>query len=379
MELGFAEGVGVLLLERLSEAVRNGHRVMAVIRGSAVNQDGASNGLTAPSGPSQQRVIAQALTNARLSPAEVDAVEAHGTGTTLGDSIEAQALLAAYGQDRPEQQPLWLGSVKSNIGHTQAAAGAAGVIKMVKALEHGVLPKTLHSNEPSSRIDWSAGAVSLLRGDVVWPDNGRARRAGVSSFGVSGTNAHLILEEAPPSDGADGEDGSAAEGEHVLADGVVMPWVLSARNDAGLRAHARRLTEHLGRHAAVDMSDVGFSLATRSAFEHRAVVLAGGGKQADLLAGLQAFADGEPSPDVIEGVVGSSGQGVVSCSRARARSGREWHSSCATARPYLPNRCGGVPMRSVLMSIGCSRMCCEGRGVRPDSIASMWCSLRCSR
>ncbi|MFF8775434.1 SDR family NAD(P)-dependent oxidoreductase [Kitasatospora sp. NPDC015120] len=339
---GWAEGAGVLVLERLSDARRNGHPVLALLRGTAVNQDGASNGLTAPNGPAQQRVIRAALASARVTADGVDAVEAHGTGTRLGDPIEAQALLATYGQGRPEGRPLWLGSIKSNIGHTQAAAGVAGVIKMVEAIRRGRLPATLHLDAPSPHVDWTAGAVELLAEAREWPQAGRPRRAGVSSFGISGTNAHVILEQAPPADAPATSDAPSPSGAPSTADapasaealstpgapgvperpGAAGPvaWPVSARTAPALRDQADRLLAFAADLPGEQLAEAGAALAvTRTAFEQRAVVL--GSSPAELADGLRALAAGADSPELLRGTARSGRTAFVFTGQGSQRVG----------------------------------------------------------
>jgi acyl transferase domain-containing protein/acyl carrier protein len=333
----WGEGAGMIVLERLSDAQRNGRNILAVVKGSAINQDGASNGLTAPNGPAQQRVIRQALANAKLEPADVDAVEAHGTGTSLGDPIEAQAVIATYGQDRHEGRPLWLGSFKSNVAHTQAAAGVGGVIKMVMAMQNNLLPKTLNVDEPSPMVDWEAGDVKLLTEPVAWERNGHPRRAAVSSFGISGTNAHLIIEEAPAAAPKPAGGGSGGE------DGGPAAWLLSAKDPEALREQAGRLAAFARGEQELNTRQVAHTLATKRArFDHRAAVV--GTSLDDLLAGLDAVAQGADAANVQQGqsVTGKtaflfSGQGSQ-----RAGAGRELYATYPVFAAALDEACAAI-------------------------------------
>ncbi|NJQ16490.1 type I polyketide synthase, partial [Streptomyces bohaiensis] len=316
---GWSEGAGLFLVERLSDARRNGHRVLAVVRGTAVNSDGASNGMTAPNGPSQQRVIRAALADAGLSTADVDVVEAHGTGTALGDPIEAQAVIATYGQGHTWERPLLLGSVKSNIGHAQGAAGGASVIKAIMALKHGVVPASLNISEPSSHVDWDAGAVELVTESTPWPQVPRPRRIGVSSFGISGTNVHMILEQAPTdrADEADGpEEARPADGTRVEdtpaedATAVPVPLLVSAKSEDALRAGAARVRDHIAAHPDVPLRDTAFSLLnTRAQLDFRGVVVAG--DHASALGGLDALQSASPHPAAVTGTAGPARLAVV--------------------------------------------------------------------
>src|SRR5690349_1440309 len=349
---GFSEGMGLLVLELLSDASAAGHEVLATIRGSAVNQDGASNGLTAPNGPSQERVIRRALANARLAPADVDLLEAHGTGTALGDPIEAGALLATYGQDR--ETPLRLGSIKSNIGHSAAAAGVAGVIKMVQAMRHGVLPRTLHVDAPSSKVEWEAGEIELLTEEIPWQANGAPRRAGVSSFGISGTNAHVILEEAPAPEPAESTEAEEAPGP-LGAAALALP--LSAKSDPALREMAANLATHLQDNPDLDPTDVAFSLATtRALFERRGVIT--GSEREQLIERLQALGRGEaPAGTAAAKAQGGklaylfTGQGAQ-----RAGMGKELYESSPAFAKALDEACEAVdqhlehPLRELLFA-----------------------------
>ncbi|MWA08225.1 type I polyketide synthase [Streptomyces sp. BA2] len=394
---GWAEGAGMLLMTRLSEARRAGHRVLAVVRGSAVNQDGASNGLTAPHGPAQQRVIRQALADAGLAPADIDAVEAHGTGTRLGDVIEAKAFLEAYGPEAGGQEaggqagtrehPLWLGSAKSNIGHTQAAAGMAAVMKMVQAMEHGVLPRTLHAEQPNPGVDWSSGAVSLLTRSRPWPRTGRPRRAGVSSFGISGTNAHVVIEQPPverSGAGAPGRSDSGTTATQVPArsvPGAAVSFPVSARSAPALRAQAQRLHAYVAERPGTDLLDLGFSLATtRSHFEHRAVPVAR--DREELLASLEALAEGRYRPGLATSGPRPAGPVVFMFTgqgSQRTGMGRELYEAhpvyarsfdeiCALLDPLLPE-----PLRDVVFAAETAESADTAENIEGDGTGSAEC------
>jgi acyl transferase domain-containing protein len=351
---GFSEGVGLLLLERLADARAHDHRVLALLRGSAVNQDGASNGLTVHNGPAQERVIRQALTRAGLGPADIDAVEAHSTGTSLGDPIEAHAIIAAYGQGRANGA-LRLGTVKSNLGHTQLASGVAGVIKMAMAMRHGLLPQTLHAEQPSAHVDWSEGEVELLNSPVSWPASDRPRRVGVSSFGMSGTNAHVIMEEAPRE-----RDRTNPDEQHGEAPASpILPFMISAKSQEALAAQAERLWRHLLAHPELAPRDVAATLALhRAHLCERAAILAV--DREELCAGLRALADGDSAANLLRGAVAHGGEPglsaaeVVANAHADRAQVRERLSALVEAhvhgvavdwRPLFPGeRCGYTPL-----------------------------------